>query len=272
MSDSPPSGFLLDTPAERKIREDAARKREKQRSRRLQVRYNGILMGATILTAGVLIYQSWVLNETLVEMGKQSVAAQDAVRVGRLQLDAAERQLVEARDANQKSQRSVADSLGLTREQMRAAERAWITVSAARLLSVPATGEHPVVRIEFQNTGHTPGIHVANFYLATIGNALGGSVEFPKNVLRESVAKAGLPISNDVVGPNALKFIEVRTAQFPKETALPLIADGRLNVILLGFMEYEDIYSVKHTTIYCLETFAGGGISLTACQKWNSAD
>jgi hypothetical protein len=74
----PDGSLLIETPAEKDARERAEEQRTDRRHRKLQLWFNGLLMVATILTAGIVLYQNHILNNTLVEMQTQSGIAKIA--------------------------------------------------------------------------------------------------------------------------------------------------------------------------------------------------
>src|SRR5687768_1907390 len=118
MENGPHGALLIETAAQKEARERAKEQRTDRRYRKLQLWFNGALMGATILTVGIGLYQNLILNDTLVEMRTQSGIAKTAADAARVAAQATENQLVIqlgqmdiAREANAQS-RTAIDAAG----------------------------------------------------------------------------------------------------------------------------------------------------------------
>jgi hypothetical protein len=65
MTDRPNAPLLIESLAEREARERREEQETDRRYRKLQVWFNGILMLATTVTVGVVMYQNYILTKTL---------------------------------------------------------------------------------------------------------------------------------------------------------------------------------------------------------------
>ena len=78
MAHGPDGSLLIETEAEKEARERAEEQRTDRRHRKLQLWFNAVLMIATILTAGIVLYQNYILDKSLDEMRIQSATANTA--------------------------------------------------------------------------------------------------------------------------------------------------------------------------------------------------
>ncbi len=164
------------------------------------------------------------------------------------------------------------------RDQIMAAERAWVTVKAVVLSdSNWRVGLKPIVQIEFQNTGHSPALEVQVRPVGFITAGLGPAEQFPLTGFDKGADRTKfVNLSRSVVGPSTSRFamLNFDTNDYVNGLTQPMvdsIADGKKRIYVVGVINYNDIFKRHHTTVFCFQTHQKLP-SLGECPKWNTAD
>jgi hypothetical protein len=175
MADDSNSPILIESAAEREARERAKEQRKDRRQRKLQLWFNGLLLLATVVTVGVVLYQNHILNLTLNEMKIQSAISERAITqseaLAKMGMDHGEllnqRGLTESRNANVVAHRAASAAEAANRlatESFRQEQRADLYVSAFTLAREPdETDPRTVVVLTLRNNGRTAAKAVHNF-------------------------------------------------------------------------------------------------------------
>ena len=137
--------LLIESAAERNERERAQDQRRDRRYRTVQLWFNGILMLATILTAGTVLYQNRILNGSLDETKIQSIAALVAA-------DAAKSAAIETK----RSADIANESFVFLRKVV---ERPYLVIESMTPVNF-AEGQAPTFILQMKNTGKNPALNV----------------------------------------------------------------------------------------------------------------
>lgn len=151
------------------------------------------------------------------------------------------------------------------------ADRAWVTLSTAHLVNLPALGVNPMVRVVVLNTGRTPALDVE----------IGGNV-FSRN------SSAPLELAGPFEGERKSKvtlgagvpytvFLD-STEPFTKQTQVDAVLTGQNALYATGSVIYKDIGGGERRTDFCLKTGGEdlqkrddtGYVVLAACSAGNT--
>ena len=188
MADGSDGPILIESATEREAKERANEQRQDRRQRKLQLCFNFFLLLATVVTAGIVLYQNRILSLTLSEMVKQTVqirrsadasinaadaaksAAQSAenqlpIQLG--QLDTTHQQIRDASEASRQQTKLALDQITQARDALREDQRAWLAFTGYSLFArapktnewqqrEPNVGDQFQVRFELRNYGRTP--------------------------------------------------------------------------------------------------------------------
>ncbi|MEO5924185.1 MAG: hypothetical protein ABIR70_10190 [Bryobacteraceae bacterium] len=285
-------GHLIETPAEREIREQAGERARQSKYRKLQVLFNAILTIATVLTGGMMLYQNHLIRLSLDETMKQSKASQDALAVARdtltsnnessdktlaeiqkqvkamsISADAAKDQAdaaTESNKINRISNESIVASakkaLDVSVEAAHLDQRAWLSVKETNIDGIGPNRPSTEVEMVFVNTGKTPAfdIHVVT------------QVEWVQ-VPQRPILKFSEGDATDVstLFPDGISGSSVIVKLTEEERAR--IRSGKTRLYVAATIWYSDIFAKRHITEFC--TFYDiEPEGLAACPFHNSAE
>jgi hypothetical protein len=148
-------------------------------------------------------------------------------------------------------------------------DRAYVVLSSAYLAEPPNTGNPPVAKLEFENTGKTPAVNVrisANFArLRSKGREQaeqGIMPKIPQNPF-QSIAVIGSGKIADFVTPHQ---------NWSSEEARELTMKGEFVQYVWGELYYDDIFGGKHITHFCVKGEGPDTHRLNFCLHGNSME
>jgi hypothetical protein len=143
-------------------------------------------------------------------------------------------------------------------------------------LSMPDKNNSRLYKFELRNAGTTPARHVEVYAGCDTGGAFDPGLE-PKStqVLQESgVMIPGASITVDYLcspekGPEPPKIL----ANPPKEPREQNALENLEQIVMVGWVSYDDVQGKKHHTRFCDKVFHGkdGYVSIQQCAKGNDA-
>lgn len=170
----------------------------------------------------------------------------------------------------------------VTRDQMKAAERAWVTLKAASIAdsksSAPdkpletAPGETPLLSVELQNTGHSPAREATILAAADFIDQLPTGDSFPIAFLKIAAQQKldTNSIGRSVLGPGASMSTTVPLGRPLTAQEVVELKSGR-SIAIFGMIDYDDVFAQHHVTTFCYRTI-NGTHALAPCARWNYAD
>ncbi len=159
--------------------------------------------------------------------------------------------------------RSMDDQTNMMKTTLQTTERAWVTVKNSELCIVDKIGclESPIIgkkifNIQFQNTGHSPALHVT-----VTGHCT--RPKLPANFANEC-ALSNTP-SRAVIGPGGSLFSRIADPRNGStDQAVPLFSIGKI--------DYDDIFGKHHWTTFCYESPYAGTSDMSVCPQGNDVD
>jgi hypothetical protein len=165
MTSGPDGAILIESAAQKEARIRAEEQRGDRRDRKMQLRFNAILMVATIVTTGIVAYQNWILIRSLDEMKTQSKAAmisatasQEEAKAAVVQATASLDAVRLAQDANKTADVAIKNALGATRLD----QRANLSVVGFKLDKEPVEGGTIKIAALVANVGRTGALNTVN--------------------------------------------------------------------------------------------------------------
>lgn len=252
MKENPDGSFLIDGPAEREAAERAEEQRTDRRYRKLQLWFNGVLMAATIVTAGTVLHQNDIFYKGLVEATKQSKAAMESAQVATdalaLNKESAESATAQGELARQESRRA----LEMTIDTQRLGDRAWLAPSRFDLVQMETNKEWQSIAV-ITNTGRTAALDIEVYRFAWFEDKSLGTGEIEPLYQERFKRRAPRPLRLGSVFPGST-YSAVFTSEgvTANEIDVADIATGKKFVYLIGEIRYLDVYRVRHLTQFCV--------------------
>jgi hypothetical protein len=198
--DGDPNSGLLETPAQRKARQDAEEKSTESTQRRLQLWFNAFLAFCAIVTSGAVIYQGCVMHDQLTEIrGSSNLTYHLALNAG-----------VQAVAAGKSAEaaKTIADQAII---QARASEKSSAAlVGANRAWMVPTSFSQQVapIVVTVENAGKSPAVNLV------------GKAEYATNIVLEKTGYDPNAESSLRDGCAQLEHIQAKAMK-------PMVGEGR---------------------------------------------
>lgn len=275
MGNGPDGPLLIESAADRNERERTEEQRRDRRYRKLQLWFNGILMVATILTAGIVLYQNRILKLTLAETKNLAIAAKVQADAAVTQ-SAAAKASAEATTTAANATKRQADAGAITNEltkrvldssidASRLDQRAWVTVKAVNVSNVLQVGQHPTATVFIENTSKSPAVNLKISHNIAYSK---GPLPLGRMTFQEPPEK-GI----GVLAPSTQNTPSVASSLAMTEETIAAFKSRGLRFYVYGRIEYNDIFRRPHQTEYCFEAVSGSTTGqANACTQWNTAD
>jgi hypothetical protein len=144
-----------------------------------------------------------------------------------------------------------------TRHTTQLSLRAYVGIDSIELqhstepITPPALADH--VAIKFENTGGTPAFNLS----------VNATPYFSRTPLPQNFKYPETPNDPRTSGPSSHGIIASRVPEFFGLGLTPQILDslkrGEALLFVYGHITYDDVFHVRHTTIYCAQLYAGEG-------------
>jgi len=153
--------------------------------------------------------------------------------------------------------------INMMKTSLQTTERAWITIKGVTLGKGMVAGEEIPLSAGFQNSGHSPALHVTVKHLVAISSTLPfeAKLNFPNSPPTQSLA---------VLGPDSKMMSHVQHS-VTIEDMNNLIAQ-KAYLYSFGIIEYVDIFDANHWTTFCYRSKSLSDLNLVACSGWNDMD
>ena len=171
-------------------------------------------------------------------------------------------------------------ALGLSTAQFRLStqalklnERPWVTLQSARTLGdALSVGSRPRLQAFFQNSGHSPALRKTIWYLVRRSDELPRTSAFPFDWFwKENAAEYPGTASQSVMAPQGPEYIDPFLKDPLTERQVAQLQAGQIELVIVGIVRYDDIFSQSHQTTYCYQTIHLSQ-DLSPCPQWNTAD
>lgn len=218
-----------------------------------------IVLTAVIALTGILGW--WVTWEQLDILKGQL----NEMRTGGTQTEKVITEMNRIAASMEESAKQSKTALEYTIEKSRLDQRAWLTVKAAKVRHIIATGNVPMVAIELHNSGQSPALRTR----------MDQHVSFIMSKLPEgpmpSISRGG-DESIGVVGPDSSVVSDFIMNDPLTEALMTHLKSGKWSIITYGKATYFDIFKVEHQTSFCFILQDIAKYELSPCAKWSSAD